>query len=625
MDEYKTLYEAEAVNLVDSERQLWQDAIAWVTPRIGFNMRNVIERARNNYYGVFTDPKDTATGVDKIWYPVTEWTTEAVVKNVDMDTRDIRVSPVGKNDLGIARLARYTLQWFFRKVDFGQTLNDVIRSMCIDGTAVVKVWRDKKEIRTAQVDLQNFYIDPSAPSIQEASSVIERSIMMIDEFKRYKGIWENVDKVDGSESISRTDDVSGTTETKVPYVDVWERWGKMRKALITKDPADYDIWVDGKICCAGLGSSSNGHVFLYAEENKTIDKATGKVLKPYEEVWYTRVPSRWHGRGVSEKLFAIQENLNEIINIRANNARILQNGLFEVRRGSGITKDNLSRLGAGGAIPVTALGVDIKQMNIQDYRQSSYADQTQMLLAAERVTLSPAISQGAPSPASMPATNASIQDKNSKDAFGLIQEGIGFLMKRLVSRHYLPLLSSTLTKNDYVNITDSINEIQIIDDKLLDYSVKKSLIEYYNTYGILPSDEEILQATTEARTKMSQMGNRIPTKMDKDLFDTEFDIDIDPTDESLNRGAVVQQLREMLIAYSRMPQSNLNTDAVMEEILDSLGMDGRKYFNKVNPNPPVAPPSNVDVGRSLAGEGMSGSSSPMGADMNSMLTQGVNQ
>lgn len=621
----KSQIESEIVSLVDKERAQWQDGVAWVTPAVAFEMKNVVEKARKNYFGIFDDPKDKATGVDKVWYPITEWTAESVVKNVDIDTRDIMVRPVGQNDLGIARLARYVLQWFFRKINFGQTLNDLIRSMCVDGTAIVKVWKDKKNVCLRQVDLLNFYIDPTAPSVQEASSVIERSLMTLDEFKKYDGVWSNVADVSGSRTVSRQDNQSSNIESEIPYVDVWERWGKIRKSFITHLDADNDTWVDGHIVCSGLGSSESSPKFHLVEENKEKDRATGLAIKPYEEVWYTRVANRWAGRGVAEKLFVIQEALNETINIRSNNARVLQNGLFEVRRGSGITSDNISRLGAGGAIPVTALGVDIKQLNTQDYRQSSYADQREWMLAGERVTLSPAISQGSPTPASLPATNASIQDKNSKDAFALIQEGIGFFIQRLVSRHLLPLLSKTLSKSDMVNITDSIGEIQEIDDKLLDFSVKRSLIDYYNTYGILPTDEEVANAIVEARKKMAMFGNSRFVKMDSNLFDTEFDIAVEVTDEGFNRSVVVQQLREMLIAYSRMPQSNLNTDKVMEEILDTLGMDGRKYFNKINPVPPVAPPSNVDVGRSVAGEGLANAGTPLGIQQGAQAMQGIQQ
>ena len=614
-------YDSEILALLEKERNNWESGSAYVTDKVSFEMREVIKKARKNYFGIFDTPKDSNTGLDKIWYPVTEWTTEAVVKNIDVDTKDIQVLPMGSDDIGKARFARYVLRWFFKLIDFGQKLNDMIRSMSIDGTAIVKVWKSGKDVLVRLVDPLNFYIDPTAPSIQESSATLERSIMTIDEFQEYDGVWDKVKEAQGTDVVDRNNTQVQDVQSEIPFVTVWERYGKIRKAWVTENKNDYNTWVNGQIVATGIGPSGENPLVHYIKQRE-------EKWKPYEEVWFSRVPGRWHGRGVAEKLFDIQENLNEIINIRANNGRLLQNGIFEIRRGSGITPNVISRLPAGGAIPVTAIGVDIKQLQVQDFRNSSYMDQREMVVAGEKVTLSPAISQGSPTPSSLPATNAMIQDRNSKDAFGLIQEGISLFIKRLISRHVLPLLSKTLTKKDIVTITGDIEDMERQDRILAEYLVKEKQIEFYNTYGMLPDSAEVEQVYTNIIKKMKSSGDRRFPHAKENLFDTEFDVDIETKDEAFDKALVVQQLREMLVAWTQMPASNLDADRVMREILDYMGLDGERYFSKEQNKLPVSPegvPGNVAPGRGIAGSGTSQGTNPTNTAMNAVSMQGLQQ
>src|SRR6185503_15191188 len=81
--------EREAINIVRQERQRWETATAFITEKIAFKMRSLIRILRKNYWGVFDQPIDPTTNLEKVWYPLTFINTEAVVKNIDLDTKDI--------------------------------------------------------------------------------------------------------------------------------------------------------------------------------------------------------------------------------------------------------------------------------------------------------------------------------------------------------------------------------------------------------------------------------------------------------------------------------------------------------------------------------------------------------
>ena len=102
-------------------------------------------------------------------------------------------------------------------------------------------------------------------------------------------------------------------------------------------------------------------------------------LKPYEECWYAKIPGRWHGKGVTEKLMMLQLWINTIVNIRINRSYVQQLGLFTIRRGSGVTPAMISRLGVNGAVVVNSQD-DIKQMVMQEASMASFCQMIENIL-----------------------------------------------------------------------------------------------------------------------------------------------------------------------------------------------------------------------------------------------------
>ncbi len=50
--------EKEAVRITGKEKAAWEDATAFVTDRVAFQMRNLIRNLRKNYWGIFDNPID---------------------------------------------------------------------------------------------------------------------------------------------------------------------------------------------------------------------------------------------------------------------------------------------------------------------------------------------------------------------------------------------------------------------------------------------------------------------------------------------------------------------------------------------------------------------------------------
>lgn len=579
--------EKEAAELVRREKNSWEDATAFITEKVAFQMRELIRTLRKNYWGVFDSPRDPITGQKKIWAPLTESLVESVVKNIDLDAKDINFRAKSPKGYGSAQIARLAVKDHLNRMYFGEKLDQLERQIAIDGTAVWKTFKHKgkdgkDKLMIRNVDLLNFYIDPTAESIQETAAVIERSVLDINDFKSYDG-WNNKDGIEGKTDLSRNDANNRTLarseagETK--YVEVFERWGLMPKWLITGKDADKKSGelVEGVI------------VVSFADTNPVVHKIEENKdgLKPYEECWYTRVQGRWYGRGIAEKVMMLQVWMNTVINIRRNKNHIGQLGLFKVKKGSGITPQMLGKLGSNGAISVSAMD-DIQQMVVDEAAQSSYQDEANVQSWAQRVTSAFEVVTGESLPASTPATNAVLQDRNAKSGFTLVKEGVGMFIQRWMDRHALPVISSMIKKEDIIRLTDEDNLADMVERVVL-FEAEKKLAELLDE-GMLVDPEEMQQAIEDSIAKLKKNKGMFIKVTEKILSD-EIDTQVFVTNEELDTAVVVQNLQSIL---SVAPEYK---DQIISQTFDLMGLPEPKKPQQQLPQQaqPGAQPSPQDL------------------------------
>ena len=580
---------SDIISALNQELAAYWPPYAYVSQGVAFDMQAVLNKCRKNFWGVFDQSKDPTTGVKKTWVPLTEAMCETVIKNVNIDTKDIQVLPRRPDDFLAARFIRPLVKFLLDRMGFGQIINDLLRAMVIDGTVVLKSFKgyskafQKKITKTKIVDLFNFYIDPTSDSIQDSASIIERVVLspvQIEEFS--KNGWKNTESITMSTQPFKTPDTYLTSPPTVPYGVIYERWGLVRESWIqifeAKEPTS-SKWVEGVIIGSGDGGSQptfkNIH---FIGLNKKKDG-----WKPYEECWYRRAQNRWYGRGVAEQLFHLQEYLNAIFNIRKNNAFVLQNGLFLIRKGSGITAQMISSLTAGGAIPVTSLEQDIKQLPVQDVRQSSYKDESTAM------DWSRLVSMGLTTPSdvapSAPATIGLLANQQIKDVFGFIKEGVGMTLERMLQRHLIPSFLEELDSGELLRITGMKKELMELDEIYVDQEADIRAYKYAMETGFVPSDVQLEDFKQKIRTQLQKQSNARFVEFRKSLFDFDYDIKVNISDESLSRSVVAQQLRDMAIAYSRIPGLNIDIERVFAEMMNTLGLDIDLYKKVQAPQP----------------------------------------
>lgn len=572
----KTL-EARAIQIVRDERIRWENATAFVTDRVSFKMRNLIRILRKNYYGVFDEPNDPHTGLQKVWYPLTEINVEAVVKNIDLDQKDINFRSKTANGYAMTEVTRAAVKDKLSNIYFGQKLDNFERYLAIDGTAVWKTWEENKKMRVELVDLLNIYIDPTTPSIQEAYRFTERSLMFTEDMQAMKS-WINTADIIPVEGLPRVDPYYGNRSTmmnsNVKMVDVWECWGKIPKSLITGKKSDDGIEIDGRLVVSGLDSPGKERCHLI-EENTKKD-AEGNAMKPYEEAWFTRVPNRWYGRGVAEKLMTLQIYSNIVFNVRINRSRISQLGLFKIRKGSGITPQMLSRLPSNGAVVLNSLD-DLQQFEIQEAGLTSYKDEEVVNTLSQRLTNAFDVVTGESMPSSTPATNAVIQNQNAKTGFSLIKDGIGFFLERWMDRHALPIIAKELTIDQIVRFAQDDETFKALVDRVVMYQAAQSLDDAF-AQGYVPTDDEMMVEIEAARDRISKTD--LFLKNTQDVIAQQLETKVYVTNEEMDIAVTVQNLINMM---SVAPEYR---EAMVKQAFDLMGLGTPKTPRQMQPQLP---------------------------------------
>lgn len=571
---------ARAIDIVRSEKQRWEIATAFITDRVSFKMRELIRILRKNYYGVFDQPKDPFTGLEKIWYPLTETQVEAVVKNIDLDQKDINFRSKTPNGYGITDLTRAAVREKLSKIGFGQKLDDFERILAIDGTAVWKTYEADKKLIVQPVDLLNIYLDPTTPSIQEAYRFTERTLMFPEEMKQMKG-WLNTDGLEKNvpEGVPRIDPYfpargNNGAFSNVKMWDTYEMWGKFPKSLITGKKEDDDVEVDGRIVVSGIDSPGKERCHLI--ERNTKKDAEGNFLKPYEECWYTRVPNRWYGRGVAEKLLTLQIYANLVFNVRINRSRVSQLGLYKIRKGSGITPQMLSRLPSNGGIVLQNMD-DLEQFAMQGVDPTSYKDEEVINSISERLTNAFQVATGEGLPSSTPATNAALQSAAANSGFSMIRDGLGGFLERWTDRQALPIIAKQLKIDDIVRITADDESFKELADRVIASKAQEALDEAFEQ-GFIPSEQELMDAMDDAREKLTKSDMFV--KLVQEVVADQLETQVFVTNEQMDVGVTVQNL------VSILPMAPEYREAIVRQTFDLMGLPEPKA-----PRQPVAAPA----------------------------------
>lgn len=583
---------AEAISMVKGEVEKYDEALFFITENVAFSMRPLIRKLRKNYWGQFEKgKKDRNTNKDKVWVPLTRLIVDSVRKNADLDSKDVNVMSRRGRSFGLVAIIRNFIRYWVEKTYFGEVLNRSILTLCIDGTTVWKthtVRRDGKwVIDRRDVDVLNLYLDPTADSIQDVD-VTERSLMRPDEIASMD--WMDNEDIKGQKTLHKTEkDLLHSYETG-SYQDVYEFWGMIPEYLITgiKYKKKENKLVPGRIVVSGI---QTGDVRLHVVEKNTTKDTEGKVIKPYEEAWYIKVPGRWYGVGPAEMVMQLQEWINQVVNLRIKKNTNAALGLFKIRDNSGITQQQLSNLVSSGVIKLKQMD-DLENLSIAEAGQSSYEDEQTAKNWAFEVTSTLDVARGANLPASTSATATVIQDRNTKSAYILVRESFGLFLERWFNRQYMPALPKLMKQEPSIRIYSDFDQMARVREEVVNLLVMQE-IDRQKKKGYVPSEQEVIDEVNRLNRKLERDGDMF-VEMTSDIIANQYETRFVFTNEEMDAAVTVRNLIDL--AGLLPPEAGQARNDFVAEALDILGIEPPKSLKQaqipqVNPEPQQGVPT----------------------------------
>ena len=607
--------EQKALAIVDQERYNWEDAVCFITPKVGFRMRELIRIFRKNFWGVFDDPIDKNSGREKVWIGLAQSTVETWVKNIDMDQKDVGFIARNPKGYEITDITRLAVRDYLDRMYFGETLDSDERQTLIDGTVVWKTWEDnssgKTVLKRRTVDLLNFYIDTTEENIQTAYRVTERAILLPEQIAGMSG-WQNTRSKDGSELpgsevLNRVDGSRRSNfgaRTTGSYRDVWEMWGKIPKWMLTGDDKAVDAHdeVDGQVIVSGLETSSPQVHLVKANTKK--DKF-GNVLKPYEEWRAAKINGRWYGLGPIERILALQEYLNTIMNIRISRSYVSQLGLFKIKKGKGITSTTLSRLQVNGAVQVQDMD-DIQQFNVTEASEASYKDEEVIKAWAQQISSAFPITNGEILPASVSATATTTANTNAKSSYTMFKEGAGSFLERWIDRHALPIIAKTIKIGDLYKMGSDDEGFKKMAESIAINSVMAEL----EKSRAVPSEAEVIREIQKETSKIMSRPQQFLETV-QELVAEMLDTKVRVTNEEIDTSVVIANLIQMLQIAPEYRES------MIRDIYDLMGLS----LPKMTPQQPQPPQGQPQPGQAPQGPTPSPMMNPQQIQQNATIRQ----
>ena len=551
------------VETVKQEFDTYKEPEVFITENVSFSIRPLIRRLRKNYYNVFDTPKDKATGRKKVWSPLTMVMCDAVAKNIDLDTKDIMFRNRNRESADITDIVRATTKDYLDRSGFGQDLDLALRTLTIDPVVVWKTQKVKKNGKTTverrQVDVLNIFIDPSSPSIQDAHRVTERHLMTKTDMEKQKE-WKNVELAQPRENLGRYDRTMVSTSSTSKLIDVFEMYGKVPEYFFTGNKEKDVEEVDARIVVSGL---EGGNPLLHLIERNTEKDAEGNIIKPYEEMWFRKLPWSWYGISPAWMVLDMQEYANTTLNIRINKATVSQLGLFKLKNSSGVSQADFSKLISNGVIKLANTN-DLEAMPIPEPGISSYKDEEVAKLWASELTNAFDAVRGHSLPATATATGVVTEDRNAKSAFVLVKDNIGFFLERWIDRHVLPHIPQMIKERHYIRVESGLSGIERLRKRVISHMAMQKLEEAF-AQGRVPSEFEVMASMEQAERKLS---GDLFFEMLEDVVVSGLDTIVQITNEKSDVAVTVQNL----LALMPMVPEEARRDTIFQ-VFDLLGLE----------------------------------------------------
>lgn len=597
-------------NLVNQMRKNFIDQNIEIMPGLLFNQYRTIQRIHYYINSQFeSGPKDEK-GNDKFFHNIINHRNAHATKNIDLDTKDLRVKTKQENKYWFSWIMRMEVGEWMKESYFSKHLNQLSEDLPRFGSVVWKKVKVKNPVTgqvytsVCNVDLRNLIVDQQANTLRDSQVVAERIVMTASQVQRMadEGGWDkekvnellqqqalNVRKKAYVESTNVANSGDYSVTDVLPSFDIYEVWGwvprsylpaDLQKASrdegddsqvnVTEEPSNHTPSSSDQVyVMAILGGleSGGGAKLLFCEEASEADF-------PYKEAHMRKIEGRWLGFGNTELLFDLQARMNELVNRFFGALRIGSIHLYQTR---GKTEhQNLLSDAEDGDIIRSTHSIDPIATDLRAFNQ--YETEIKNIdYLADLICNTPEVVTGESMPAATPFRLGAQLGVNAAKFFEFIRENCGIFISEVMYEWIVPDLLDTLSEEHVIDLIGSTEELQVFFDAYRKSLLYNQMKEYILKVGYLPSPEDMKLVDSLIGDQMKEGTKKI--KVDQG-FINEDDYDycqfyfIDPTGESEDTGAFIETASNLMQIIASNPAilENPDTRKLLGWIMEAQGI-----------------------------------------------------
>ena len=413
--------------------------------------------------------KFDSKGRYKFWYDGISSRIMNEVKNIDFDTKDVKVFSDKEgvnNDLAVL-LTNLKLKEWLRENEMDEEFNEAVEEGSGWGNVV---WKYIKGKPFERVDLKNFYvINQTAQELCE-SPVIERHQMTSSDLRAKSKVWSNIDEVlkQVKSDTYKAQIQSSPKSTTVPYYDIYERNGEVCVKDLkevkgeTVAEGDENKYVFAKVIGAGTKGSATGvsiEYILFAEE---MNGQTNEDI--YEEFHRGVYKGKWFREGMYELLFDLQVRLNQIGNqisqalelgskivLQTPDKLIVQNIFSDMDNGDVIRTKGLQQ------VPLVSAAVQqlVEEWNLLQQQMNDIANSSPIVT-------------GEGLPQRMPFQVAALLNQNANKLFDYIRQKLAIPFTHLFENGILDDLLADMSAKEILRLTGDSSMLARVQEMVVD-------------------------------------------------------------------------------------------------------------------------------------------------------------
>ena len=522
-----------------------------------FNQYQTIKKCHLYYNSRFVTGDLDSNGRKKIFLNVVKAPCKVGSRFLNFDTKNIRLISNTRNSEMATFLLEYELKNWMKKNKVAITLNRIAELSPKYGSSVIKKTKKGVDI----VDLRRLVLDPTVDTITNSRFVIlEHNLTPTQLRAKQKDGWENVEEVISKFYVNTAPEPyiqDGTLNqvNSTPVIKIYERYGEVPKSWLDgSEPKENEEMVRALFIVAGVNNYGLG------EDGKTVTREDGVVLFrskwfgdwPFRDFHYDKTEGRWLGIGVIEDLFQIQERTNELANEKRDSMTISNKHIFQTQDKT-IVKNLIRDLSNGAVIMAGSNGGLVPLANEERNLAAFNSEEMRYANQAKEITFSYDSIRGEQLPASTPATNAVIQDRNTKSVYGVKRENLANMLRFFFTELVIPQAIKDLTPEHILHFIGSNEELFRIDSALVKEIVNRKALDLLLD-GIPVDEMAIEQIKTDVFNQLKEAGtDRFITIKDSFYKNADFTFDINIDNEQEDSQLLTNNLFSVFTALASNP------------------------------------------------------------------------